>query len=375
MKVVIAIDSFKGSVSSIEAAQAIQAGIESVNNNAEVVIKPLADGGEGTVEALVDGMNGTFISVDVCGPIGETVTAQYGILGDGVTAVMEMAQAAGLPQVPVEKRNPLHTTTYGVGEMIADAIKRGCRHFIMGIGGSATNDAGIGMLQALGYSFLDENGEVVGLGGQVMGTISQIDSANVLPELASCTFHIACDVTNPMYGENGAAYVYGPQKGATPEMVQQLDEGLRSFAEVIKRENGKDVASVPGAGAAGALGAGFLGFLPAELKPGIDIVIEQTGLKEAMSGADVVITGEGRMDFQTAMGKAPVGVAKLAKQYGAKVIAFAGAVTHDAVKVNEEGIDAFFSIANGPMSLEEAMEKEQAMKNLQLIAQQVFRLM
>lgn len=374
MKVVISIDSLKGSLTSMEAANAIKNGILKVNEEYEVVIKPLADGGEGTVDALVEGMNGQAIITNVTGPVKEKVKAKYGILKETNTAIMEMAQAAGFALVPTELKNPLYTTTYGVGEMIKEAIAKGCRNFIVGIGGSATNDAGVGMLQALGFEFYDENDDLVGLGGQVLNRIKRINVTNRIKELDECNFKIACDVNNPLYGENGAAYIYGPQKGATPEIVKLLDEGLINFAEVVKKDLDKDIAQVPGVGAAGGLGFAFLGFLNSKLESGIKIILDEINLDEAVKGADIVITGEGRLDNQTAMGKAPIGVAKVAKKYGAKVIAIAGCTTDDAIKCNEEGIDAYFSIVNSAMTIEEAIKKENAIKNMTLTTTQIFRL-
>lgn len=372
MKVVVVIDSLKGSLSSIEAGEAAKSGILAANSEAIVVVKPLADGGEGTTEALVCGMNGTLKTLEVTGPIYESVIAQYGMIDE--VAVIEMAQAAGLPQVPTEKRNPLKTTTYGVGEMIKTCIEAGCKKFIIGIGGSATNDAGIGMLMALGYRFLDENGEEVMQGGRGLSEIHSIDESKVLPQLAACEFKIACDVNNPLYGEQGAAYIYGPQKGATAEMVEILDEGLRHFASVVKSYKGTDFARLPGAGAAGGLGFAFTAFLNGTLQSGVQIILEETKLEEALEGADYVLTGEGRLDHQTAMGKAPIGVAKLAKKHGCKVIGVAGATTKEATACNEEGIDAYFSIVNGAMSLEEAMNPEVAAENMKQTVEQIFNL-
>lgn len=374
MKVVISIDSLKGSLSSMEAANAIKEGILEVNKETEVVIMPLADGGEGTVDALVEGMNGQAILTSVMGPIEEKVEAKYGILSDGKTAIMEMAQAAGFALVPAEKKNPLYTTTYGVGEMIKEAIEKGCRNFIVGIGGSATNDAGVGMLQALGFEFYDEKNNLVGLGGHVLNKIKKIKIDNRLKELDQCSFKIACDVNNPLYGENGAAYIYGPQKGATPEIVKELDEGLRNFAQVVKSDLEMDIAEVPGVGAAGGMGFAFLGFLNSKLESGIKIILDEINLDDTVKGADIVITGEGRLDNQTAMGKAPIGVAKIAKKHGAKVIAIAGCTTDDAVRCNEEGIDAYFSIVNSAMTIEEAIKKETAIKNMKSTTIQVFNL-
>lgn len=374
MKVVIAIDSLKGSLTSIEAATAIKQGILNVDGNIDIEIKPLADGGEGTVEALVEGMNGEIKTISVTGPILEKVDATYGILKDTNTAIIEMAQASGLPLVPQELRNPLNTTTYGVGEIIKEAIKKGCRNFIVGIGGSATNDCGIGMLQALGFEFYNKENKLVGLGGKELNEIKYIKTDNKLKELDECKFRIACDVNNPLYGENGAAYIYGPQKGATEEIVKELDEGLRNFAKVVKNDLNKDIANVEGVGAAGGLGFGFLGFLNAKLESGIKIILDEIKLEESVKDADIVITGEGRLDNQTAMGKAPIGVAKLAKKHNAKVIAIAGCTTEDAVECNKEGIDAYFSIVNSTMSIEEAMKPEIAKNNIIQTVTQVFNL-
>lgn len=373
MKVVIAIDSLKGSLSSIEAGMAIKEGILKACN-AEVVVKPLADGGEGTVDALLYGMGGNKIQMEVTGPLGDKITASYGILEDGKTAILEIAEAAGIKLVPREKLNPLYTTTYGAGEMIKDAILRGCRNFIIGIGGSATNDGGIGMLKALGFEFFDADGNSVEPIGKDLVRIAGISSDNAIKELAECNFRIACDVNNPLYGPMGAAHVYGPQKGATPEIVEYLDEGLRNFSEVVKNSTGKDTSSIPGTGAAGGLGYAFVTFLNAKLESGISIILDEIKLEEDIKDADFVITGEGKLDFQTAMGKAPIGVAKLAKKHGKKVIALGGGVTEDAVKCNEEGIDAFFSIMQLPMTVEEAMEYETARKNLIATSNQIFRL-
>ena len=318
MKVVIAIDSLKGSLSSMEAGRAIEQGILNVLPDTEVTVKPLADGGEGTTEALVEGMGGELVKVQVHGPLETPVTAAYGMIQETGTAIMEMAAAAGIILVGKDKR-PLEATTYGVGEMIKDAIGRGCRKFIIGIGGSATNDGGIGMLTALGYEFLDEDGEPAGIGADALGRVVEIRTANVLPELKECHFRIACDVTNPLCGENGATYIYGPQKGVTEEMREGLDAAMGSYAEVTKKCMGTDCALMEGAGAAGGLGFAFLSFLGAELLPGIELVLDAVGMEKAMEGADLVFTGEGRLDQQTAMGKAPVGIARLAKKCGAEI--------------------------------------------------------
>lgn len=373
MKIVIAIDSLKGSLSSIEAGTFIKEGILSVCN-AQVVVKPLADGGEGTVEALLAGMGGTEINLEVTGPLGDRIPCTYGVLHESNTAILEMAAAAGIKLVPKELLNPLNTTTYGVGEMIKDAIQRGCRNFIIGIGGSATNDGGLGMLQALGYEFYDSDGKKIGKEGRELSRIEGINVQGALKELKDCHFKIACDVTNPLCGINGASHVFGPQKGATPAIVETLDSGLFHFSEIVKQLLGKDHATVPGTGAAGGLGYAFLTFLNATLESGIQIILDEINLEDDIRDADYIITGEGKLDFQTSMGKAPVGVAKLAKKHGKTVIAFAGGTTKDAIRCNDEGIDAYFSILQLPMTVEEAMDYDTAKLNLFTSAAQVFRL-
>ena len=374
MRAVIAIDSLKGSLSSIEAGQAIAEGIRKADAKAEVVIRPLADGGEGTVEALVCGMNGTLQHVKVTGPLGEPVVCEYGIIDETKTAVIEMSGAAGITLVPDTKKNPLYTTTYGVGEVIRDAIEKGCRRFIVGIGGSATNDGGIGMLQALGYGFLNKDGQQVPFGAIGLKELETITDTYVLPELAECEFKIACDVTNPLCGENGCSAVYGPQKGANPSMIMEMDKWLRYYAALAREKFPKADLNEPGTGAAGGLGFAFLTFTNAVLESGIKIVLEETKLESYVKGADVVVTGEGRLDFQTAMGKAPVGVAGLAKKFDIPVLAFAGSVTKDATECNKNGIDAFFPILRGISTLEEAMNPENAKQNLTDTAEQAFRL-
>lgn len=373
MKVVIAIDSFKGSLSSMEAGNAAKAGIRRACS-ADIVVKPLADGGEGTTEALVEGLGGRYVSAEVTGPLGEKTNARYGILRDGQTAVLEMAEAAGITLVNREELDPYRATTYGVGEMILDAVNRGCRRFIIGIGGSATTEGGVGMLQALGYNILNGNGQPVRQGIRDLDCIAQISSANVPDILKECHFQIACDVKNPLCGETGAVWVYGPQKGVREEDKRIFDRKMQHFAEKTIEYTGTDHRLTKGAGAAGGLGFAFLSYLPnVELRPGIDIVIEATGLEQELKDADVVITGEGRLDAQTAMGKVPVGVARLAKRYGIKVLAFAGSVTRDAGECNSAGIDAFFPIVRGVTTLEEAMDPENAKENMALCVEQVFR--
>ena len=375
MKVVIAIDSLKGSLSSMEAGMAIKDGILAAKPDAEVIVKPLADGGEGTTDALIEGMNGERIDLTVTGPMHTPVDAYYGYLKDTNTAVMEMASAAGITLVPDSEKNPLLATSYGVGEMINDAIQRGCRNFIIGIGGSVTNDGGIGMLKALGVRFLDENGEDAGEGGQALAKVTRIDVSGMNPLLKECHIQVACDVNNPLCGENGSTYVYGPQKGVTEDMKKTLDEAMAHFARVTSETLENDYLNTPGAGAAGGLGYAFLAYTGAALTPGIELILDAVGLEEELSGADVVVTGEGRLDFQTAMGKAPVGVARLAKKYNAKVIAFAGSVTKEATACNKEGIDAFFPILRGVCTLAEAMDPVAARNNMTATVEQVFRLL
>ena len=375
MKVVIAIDSLKGSLSSMEAGMAIKDGILAAKPDAEVIVKPLADGGEGTTDALIEGMNGERIDLTVTGPMHTPVDAYYGYLKDTNTAVMEMASAAGITLVPDSEKNPLLATSYGVGEMIIDAIQRGCRNFIIGIGGSVTNDGGIGMLKALGVRFLDENDEDAGEGGQALAKVARIDVSGMNPLLKECHIQVACDVNNPLCGENGSTYVYGPQKGVTEDMKKTLDEAMAHFARVTSETLENDYLNTPGAGAAGGLGYAFLAYTGAALTPGIELILDAVGLEEELSGADVVVTGEGRLDFQTAMGKAPVGVARLAKKYNAKVIAFAGSVTKEATACNKEGIDAFFPILRSVCTLAEAMDPVAARNNMTATVEQVFRLL
>lgn len=374
MKAVVAIDSLKGSLSSMEAGNAIAEGIYRADAEAKVEVRPLADGGEGTVDALVQGMNGSLRKVRVTGPLGDKVDAAYGIIEEAKMAVIEMSAAAGITLVPDEKKNPLFTTTYGVGEMIWDAIEKGCRKFVVGIGGSATNDGGIGMLQALGYDFLNSKGNAVPYGAKGLEDLAEIRKEHVLPELAQCEFKVACDVTNPLCGPLGASAVYGPQKGATPEMVREMDQWLADYAKLAANCSERADAEHPGTGAAGGLGFAFLTFTNAVLESGIKIVLEETKLEQYIQDADIVITGEGRLDGQTAMGKAPVGVAKLAGKYKIPVLAFAGSVTKDARKCNEEGIHAFFPILRGITTLEDAMDAENARRNLMETVEQVFRL-
>ncbi|MDE6318677.1 MAG: glycerate kinase, partial [Lachnospiraceae bacterium] len=344
MKVTVAIDSLKGSLSSMEAGEAIKTGICRVYPQAEVNVRPLADGGEGTAYALTTGMGGEWITMEATGPLGKPVSCSYGIIQDSKTAIIEMSAAAGITLVSEAERNPMNTTTYGVGEMIVDAIKRGCRRFIVGIGGSATNDGGIGMLQALGYGMLTKEGKQVPFGASGLSVLEQITDEHVIPELAECSFKIACDVTNTLCGEQGCSAVYGPQKGADPTMIMQMDKWLAYYAALAKEKYPKANMKQAGTGAAGGLGFAFLTFTNAVLESGIKIVLDETCLSKYIKDADIVITGEGRLDGQTVMGKAPIGVARIAKECGKPVIAFAGCVPKDATACNESGIDAFFPI-------------------------------
>ncbi len=375
MKVVVAIDSFKGSLSSIEAGQAVKAGVLAAHPDANVIIKPLADGGEGTTDAFIEGLGGQRIDLIVTGPMGFPVSCYYGYLEKDKTAIIEMASASGITLVPAHQKNPLTASTRGVGEMILHALEKGCRHFIIGIGGSATNDAGIGMLKALGYSFLDEQGLDVGEGAQALGKVASIDAKNRHPLLDDCQFRIACDVTNPLCGENGATYIYGPQKGVTEAQKESLDQDMAHFADVTETTLNCAFKNYPGAGAAGGLGFAFLSYLHASLSPGVELILDAINLSDALNGADIVVTGEGQLDRQTAMGKAPVGVAKLAKAHGAKVLAFSGSVTKEAVACNQAGIDAFFPILRRIVTLEEAMDPSTARSNMTASVEQVFRLL
>ncbi len=359
----------------MEAGEAAAVGIHRVDPEIRVTVRPLADGGEGTVEALAAGMNGVLKPVTVTGPAGRPVDCVYTYIPDRETAVIEMAGASGITLVSGEEKNPLHTTTYGLGEVIRAAVKEGCRKFIIGIGGSATNDGGVGMLQALGFGCLDEEGKDVPFGALGLRSLAKITEEGVLPELRECSFRVACDVTNPLCGEKGASAVYGPQKGATPEMVRDMDEWMKGYAVLAGKTPPEADGDCPGAGAAGGLGFAFLTFLNGKLESGIRIILDETRLEEYIREADLVITGEGQLDFQTAMGKAPIGVAGLAAKYGKPVIAFAGSVTKDAGECNEKGIAAFFPVLRRISTLEEAMEPGQAKDNMADTAEQVFRLL
>lgn len=375
MKAVIAIDSFKGSLSSVEAGKACSQAIREVFTEAEVTVFPLADGGEGTVDALTDGLRGEIVAAQVTGPLGEKVDSRYGFIPDRKTAVIEMADAAGLPMVPKHLRNPLNTTTYGLGELILKALDDGCRDFIIGIGGSATNDAGLGMLTALGARFYDQDEKPVGITGGVLKDIVKIDLEHMDERLWESQFHVACDVNNPLCGSNGCSFVYGPQKGATPEIVKAMDEAIDCFSRLAAEQCDIHGAELPGAGAAGGLGYAFHGFLKAQLEPGVSLILKAIGIEDKLREADVLITGEGRMDFQTSMGKAPAGVAQLAKRLNPDILTLAvcGCATAEASAVNNAGIDAYFPIIHQPMTVDEAMERATAVINLQQTVSQIMR--
>ncbi|MBY3619005.1 glycerate kinase [Acinetobacter sp. CUI P1] len=355
MKFVLAPDSFKESMTAMEACEAIERGLRSSFPDAEYIKVPMADGGEGTVQSLVDATGGRIVQCEVTGPLGHPVNAFYGIMGDGKTAIIEMAAASGLGLVPKEERNPLITTTKGTGELIVHALNAGVRSIIMGLGGSATNDGGVGMAQALGFRFLREDGTEIGYGGGSLSQVTRINSAHVDPRLQGLQVVAACDVDNPLTGERGASAIFGPQKGATPDMVKQLDANLAHFANIIERDLGKEVNETAGAGAAGGLGAGVMAFLGAKLKRGVNIVVDAMNLADKVKDADYVITGEGGMDSQTVYGKTPIGVAKVAQAAGVPVIALAGSLGTGVEAVYEHGIDMFFSIVPGVCTLDKAL--------------------
>jgi len=375
VRIVIAPDSFKGCLTALEVCDALQRGVLAAVPEAQVVKVPMADGGEGTVQALVDATGGTLITEVVEGPLGEPVHAVFGIMGDGRTAVIEMAAASGLPLVPENRRNPLLTSTYGTGQLMAAAIQRGCRSLIVGIGGSATTDGGAAMAQALGARFTDSGGEAIQrVTGGNLADVATVDASAVRELLRDVEVRVACDVDNPLYGVTGAAHVYGPQKGATEAMVAELDAGLRHYAELLTLALGADVADVPGAGAAGGLGAGLLAFCGASLQRGVRIVVDAVRLAEKVNGADLVITGEGRIDRQTAFGKTPSGVAQVARRAGVPVVAVAGGVGLDARALHDRGFSALVPIITSPMSLHEAMDPRRAQDMLAFAAEESLRI-
>lgn len=354
MKVVIAPQSFKGSISALDAARSMETGVRRVVSDAETVLIPVADGGDGTLETLVEATGGDIRSTTVVGPIGKAVMAEWGALGDGKTAMIEMARTSGLALLSLDERDPLRANTYGLGEVIREALDAGFRSFIVGIGGSATNDGGAGMAQALGVRLMDEAGNDLPPGGAALAGLRRIDTSGLDERAVKAQFSVACDVSNPLTGPEGASAVYGPQKGATPDLVEQLDAALKNFAEVIERDIGASINDVPGSGAAGGLGGGMMAFLGGSLRAGVDIVLDQVGLDETLEGADLVITGEGQLDFQTVYNKAPIGVAWRAKQRGIPVVAVSGSLGKGFENVHAEGIDAVSSIVCAPMTLDEA---------------------
>lgn len=355
MKIVVAPDSFKECLASSEVSSAIEKGFHKVFPNAEIVKVPMADGGEGTVKALVDSTRGEIIFQEVTAPLGNRVEAFLGILGDGHTAVIEMASASGLHLVPSEKKNPLHTTTYGTGELIRAALDYGVQKIIVGIGGSATNDGGAGMAQALGARLTKNQGEEIGWGGGALSELVRIDVSGMDPRLSKVQIVVACDVNNPLLGDKGASAIFGPQKGATPEMVRILDSNLSHFASVLEKDLGKKICNLPGAGAAGGLGGGLVAFLNAQLTSGIEIVTQATRLEEIVYDADLVITGKGKIDGQSFRGKVPIGVARIAKQFNIPVIAIVGSIGHDCELLHTHGIDVVFSIVPGIVPKEESI--------------------
>lgn len=357
MKIIIAPDSYKESLTAMEVAEAIEIGFKKIFADAEYVKLPMADGGEGTVQSLVDATEGSIVTCQVTGPLGQQVEGFYGLMGDGSIAIIEMAAASGLHLVEPELRNPLVTTTYGTGELIKAALERGVKHIIVGIGGSATNDGGIGMAQALGAKLLDKQGNELGFGGGELDKLASIDLSGLDARLKDIRLEVACDVDNPLCGPKGASHVFGPQKGATSEIVATLDSNLAHYASVIKATNGRDVIDTAGAGAAGGLGAALIGLFDALLRPGIEIVMDAVNLSEVVKDADLVITGEGRIDSQTIHGKTPIGVARTAKQYDIPVIAIAGSTAKDCAVVHEHGIDAAYSVVLGAIDLPTALKE------------------
>ena len=363
-KIVVASDSFKGSLSSLEVADAAAKAIKECIPGCCVEKVEVADGGEGTMEALHRTLGGVKVAVEVCDPLGRAITASYVILADGVTAVLEMAAASGLPLLAPQERNPMKTSTYGTGQLIADALRKGCRKFLIGIGGSATNDAGMGMLEALGVRFLDVEGNLLHGSGESLEKVEDIDLSGVCAGLAESEFIIACDVDAPLYGPKGAACVFAPQKGADAEMVAMLNDGLEHFSSVVKRVTGKDVSDIPGAGAAGGLGGGFVAFLPARLERGIDMVLDAISFDERIRGASLIITGEGRVDYQTLTGKTPYGILKRARRQGIPVVAIGGSVALGEIEALEAGFAGVYAVTPSDMPLEEAMKPETAVRNI-----------
>ena len=373
MKVIIAIDSFKGSLTSREAGQAVQQGIRQIHPDWETDIITIADGGEGMLNVMLEATNGKSITIEAHDPLMQRMHATYGISADGTTAFIEMANISGLPLVPTEQRNPMKTTTYGTGELIRDALEKGCTQFIIGIGGSATNDAGTGMLQALGFRFLNEKGEPLGQGGEILSEIASIDTSKACSLLKNAHFIVACDVKNPFHGPEGAAYVFARQKGANDNMIVQLDEGMRSFAHIIRKETGKDIAYEPGSGAAGGMGGGLMAFLHAELQSGADLLLDICHFNERIADANLLITGEGRIDRQSLMGKVPGKILQRGQDKHIPVIAIAGCV-EDKELLLEAGFQGVYATRPEDMALEDAMKREIAMGNIRYTVKTCFDL-
>lgn len=370
--ILLAPDSFKESMTAKEACEAMEKGIKKVNKDINCIQVPMADGGEGTMQSLVDATGGKIYKLRVVGPLGNEVESEYGILGDKETGIIEMASASGMALVPAEKRNPLVTTTYGTGQLIKDCLNHKVKKLLIGIGGSSTNDGGAGAIQALGGKLTDKEGKEIGFGGGELDKLARIDLTDFDKRLKDVEVEVACDVTNPLCGEKGASNVFGPQKGATREMIKTLDDNLRHYADVIKKQISVDVINVPGSGAAGGLGAGLMVFLDGKLKNGIDIVIKYSDLEEKVKKADIVFTGEGSIDFQTQYGKTPMGVAMVAKKYNKPVIALAGSVGKDIDILYENGIDSIFSIVRGVTTLDCAIKKGK--ENIEKTIENIIRL-
>lgn len=373
MHIVIAPDSYKESLTALQVAESIQRGFSEEFPQAQYTLVPIADGGEGSVDAVIEAMQGQSIEKIVRSPLGSFVNAKYGITGDGKTAVIEMSAASGLMLVPIDKRNPLMTTSYGTGELIADALDKGIKHIILGLGGSATNDGGIGMMQALGVEFYDHNDTPLPYGAMGLQNLKRIDTSHIHPKINHCHFEIACDVDTVLTGNNGASRIFGPQKGASEEDIEILDQALSRYADVLKDQLDLDVASIHGGGAAGGMGAAAFSFLKGVLRPGVDIILELIDFKSIIEGADLVITGEGRIDEQTIFGKAPIGIAKIAKTQNIPVIGIAGSLGQGAELTGLHGIDAVFSIVNRPCSIEEAYRE--TADNLVMTARNIAKLL
>lgn len=375
MKAIIGMDSFKGSLSSVDANQAVVIGIKQVFPDAVVKSFAMADGGEGTVETLVDGMNGSLVEVSVTGPLGTPIKASYGLIEDEDLAIVEVASACGLTLLSEDKLNPLVTTTFGVGELINHAFNAGARKFIIGLGGSSTNDGGVGMLQAMGYEFMDVEGNEIAFGGGFLSSIDSIRKTVESEKFKDCEFRVACDVSNVLYGAQGASYIFGPQKGADSDMLKALDAGLKHYADFTSKEMGIEISTIEGGGAAGGLGAAFHGYLNGRLESGVELIMDVLGVESEMNNADLVITGEGRIDAQTSMGKVPAGMAGLAVKYDVPIIAVGGSLTDDAYKLNHHGINAVFSIQNEPLSIEEAMNSKRTRANIEKNVEQIMKVL